>query len=238
MGMPVSILVKDTSVTEADFEAAFSRFNEIDERYSPYKSMSEVSLINAGLDESKWSKEMSEIISLCRQTTRATNGFFDAFHNRTFDPSGLVKGWAIQEIAHLLRKRHLFDFFIDAGGDIQVSRPDDIKTPWRIGIRNPMNREEIIKVVAVTSEGVATSGTYARGKHIYNPLKKKPADAIASLTVIGPNIYEADRFVTAAFAMGPQGINFIESLQGFEGYMVDNDRIATFTSGFERYAIS
>jgi len=95
-----------------------------------------------------------------------------------------------------------------------------------------------LKVVGVAHEGVATSGTYIRGNHIYNPISKKPADAIASLTVIGPNIYEADRFATAAFAMGPSGITFVESLEGFEAYMVDNNRIATFTSGFERYSIS
>jgi len=238
MGMPITILVEGTSVSKTDLEAAFDRFHEIDEAYSPYKITSEVSRINKGLEKAKWSSEMKHIISLCEQTTRETHGFFEAFYNGQFDPSGLVKGWAIQQVAHLLKSRDLSHFFIDAGGDIQVSRPANNNTPWRVGIRNPMNREEIIKVVGVTHEGVATSGTYIRGNHIYNPISKKPADAIASLTVIGPNIYEADRFATAAFAMGPSGITFIESLEGFEAYMVDNNRIATFTSGFERYSIS
>ena len=46
---------------------------------------------------------------------------------------------------------------------------------------------------------------------------------------------EANRFATAAFAMGPAGINFIEQLPGFEGYMIDPGGMATYTSGFERY---
>ncbi len=60
-------------------------------------------------------------------------------------------------------------------------------------------------------------------------------EGVVSLTVVGPNIYEADRFATAAFAMGEAGIMFIEKLPGFEGYMVNDNGIATFTSGFEKY---
>jgi thiamine biosynthesis lipoprotein len=238
MGMPITVVIEDETASQSDVDAAFNRFQEIDERYSPYKSTSEVSRINNGLEETKWSKEMKHIVRLCRETTRATDGYFDAFYDIAFDPSGLVKGWAIADVARLLKERHLTNFYIDAGGDIQVSGANSKKQPWRVGIRNPMNHEEIVKVVAVTSEGVATSGTYIRGNHIYNPITHQPADTIASLTIIGPDIYEADRFATAAFAMGPKGIQFIESLKGFEAYMIDNNQIATFTSGFERYIVS
>ena len=52
---------------------------------------------------------------------------------------------------------------------------------------------------------------------------------------------EADRFATAAFAMGKDGILFIENLPGFEGYAIDAKGIATMASGFpcivrKRYA--
>lgn len=55
------------------------------------------------------------------------------------------------------------------------------------------------------------------------------------MTVIGPNIYEADRFATACFAMGEKGIYFIEQLSGFEGYLIDNNKIATLTSNFKKH---
>ena len=107
-----------------------------------------------------------------------------------------------------------------------------------MGIRNPFNMAEIIKVLRVCNEGVATSGTYIRGLHIYNPKSQgELVTDIVSLTVIGPNIYEADRFATAAFAMGREGILFIERLRGFEGYMIDDTGEATLTSGFEEYVI-
>ena len=152
---------------------------------------------------------------------------------------GIVKGWAIWQAALLLEREGYPYFFIDAGGDIQGHVTDKNSQTWRVGIRNPFKHEEIVKVLEITSQGVATSGTYERGQHIYDPHDpKKIITDIVSLTVIGPNVYEADRFATAAFAMGRAGINFVESLDGFEGYMIDKAGIATLTSNFEQYVVN
>jgi thiamine biosynthesis lipoprotein ApbE len=35
--------------------------------------------------------------------------------------------------------------------------------------------------------------------------------------------------------MGKKGIEFIERFPGLEGYMIDQDGIATATSGFEKF---
>ena len=121
---------------------------------------------------------------------------------------------------------------------MQVSGKNAQAEPWSIGIRNPFNAKQIVKVIFLKGKGIATSGTYIRGQHIYNPLN--PADKlneIVSITVIGPNVYEADRFATAAFAMGKKGIEFLEHLKGFAGYMIGKDRMATMTSGFEKYQV-
>ncbi len=104
--------------------------------------------------------------------------------------------------------------------------------------RNPFKPNEIVKTVHVGSEGVATSGTYVRGEHIYDPKDGKAVSDIVSLTIIGPNIYEADRFATAAFAMGSRGIHFIEKLPDLEAYMINKKGIATMTTGFEKYTES
>ena len=78
--------------------------------------------------------------------------------------------------------------------------------PWRVGIRNPFQRDELVKVLAISDHGVATSGTAIRGQHIYNPWQHGlQFTEVVSLTVIGPSIYDADRFATAAFAMGRSG---------------------------------
>ena len=62
-----------------------------------------------------------------------------------------------------------------------------------------------------------------------------PDGGIVSVTVIGPNAYEADRFATAALAMGRAGIGFIEQQEGLEAYVIDRDGGPRFTSGFEDY---
>ena len=64
---------------------------------------------------------------------------------------------------------------------------------------------------------------------------KAQTGRFVSVTVLGPNVYEADRFATAAFAMGSEGIHFIEGLSGFEGYLIDKSGIAALTSGFADY---
>ncbi|MEO8863076.1 MAG: FAD:protein FMN transferase [Candidatus Saccharimonadales bacterium] len=235
MGMPITVEIID-KVASSVFVDVFDYFSAIDKRYSTYKKSSEISQINGGLPQLKWSTEMKTVFDLCEQTKQQTNGYFDIYHNDRLDPSGLVKGWSIQNAAQLLLEIGVENFYIEAGGDIQAHGKNASDEPWRVGIRNPFNINEIIKTLVISGEGVATSGTYIRGQHIYNPHSpNSDINEVKSLTVVGPNIYEADRFATAAFAMGKKGIGFIESTGGLEGYMVDDAQIATYTSGFKRY---
>ena len=235
MGMPITLEVIDKA-SKADFDEIYSYFKYIDNKFSTYKEDSEISLINKGkITREKFSKDMKMVFLLSEITKKQTKGFFNIFHNGKYDPSGLVKGWAIYNAAKILRKKGINNFYVDAGGDIQVFGKNRKKESWKIGIKNPFNNKEIIKVVSLKNVGIATSGTYIRGQHIYDPKNNHEIREIVSLTVIGPNVYEADRFATAAFAMGKRGIEFIESLKGFEGYMIDKDGLATLTSGFENY---
>ena len=109
--------------------------------------------------------------------------------------------------AKLLQELDLKNFYVNAGGDIQFSGKNAEGKLWKTGIKNPFNQKEIVKVVYLKSgEGIATSGNYIRGDHIYNPKnRKKIIEEIVSFTVIGPNVCEADRFATAVFAMGKEG---------------------------------
>jgi thiamine biosynthesis lipoprotein len=239
MGMPITVEIVDgdrPATNDAIFEEVYAYFTHIDEVFSTYKTTSEISAINNGKPRAEWSEEMNMAFLLAEETKQATGGYFDIRKpDGSYDPSGLVKGWAIWNAAQLLQKRGFENFYVDAGGDIQPHGHNADGEKWAVGIKNPWQASENIKVVYATSEGIATSGTYIRGEHIYNPKTGDAANEIISLTVIGPNIYEADRFATAAFAMGRNAIRFIESLPGFEGYMIDNEKVATMTTGFEKY---
>jgi thiamine biosynthesis lipoprotein len=238
MGMPITVEILDQGVATEQLDAVFDFFGSVDERFSLYKEESEISRINCGeLPPEDYSEDLRAILELCALTKRQSGGYFEIAQNGRIDPSGVVKGWAIQQAAKQLQSAGWRDFFIDAGGDIQISGTR-YGAPWRVGIRNPFRREENVKVLALTDCGVATSGTAVRGQHIYDPFQPGvPLREVVSLTVINSSILEADRFATAAFAMGRRGITFIEALPGFEGYQIDAGAHATYTSGFERYVV-
>ena len=238
MGMPITVEVTDLAANQKTLDEVFAYFVSVDDTFSTYKESSEISRLNRGeLTEDQCSGDVRTILALAEQTRYETHGYFDIRHDGALDPSGIVKGWAAQHAADLLAERGFRDYYVDAGGDVQVSGSRQ-GSPWRIGIRNPFDRREIVKVLALTHCGLATSGTAVRGQHIYNPHRPgEPIRDIVSLTVVGPNVYEADRFATAAFAMAEAGIQFIQKLPGFEGYLIDAQRRATYTTGFERYVL-
>lgn len=243
MGMPVTVEIVDdspASIVEATINQVYEYFTHIDETFSTYKTTSEISAINSGaLSVENASEEMRLVFLLSEETKNATRGYFDIKRaDGVIDPSGLVKGWAIWNATQLIAKKGFANFYVDAGGDIQTHGKNAEGISWTVGIKNPWDEKENVKVLSIQNEGVATSGTYIRGHHIYNPRTGEAVNEIVSLTVVGPNIYEADRFATAAFAMGAQAIQFIESLDGLEGYMIDSNKVATLTSGFERYTVS
>jgi len=248
MGMPITVAIVDTS-SQKDIDGVFDYFQSIDNRFSTYKKDSEISRFNRGVLRRTQdfatlkkitrglSKDMQTIFRLAEQTKQETQGYFDIKKSDgTIDPSGLVKGWAIFRAATLLEKKGFKNFYVDAGGDVQVNGHNEKGEKWRVGIKNPFNQKEIIKIVGLTTEGIATSGTYIRGQHVYNPHKSTDSlEEIISITVIGSNVYEADRFATACFAMQEKGIYFLEKKKGLEGYMIDKKGVATQTSGFEKY---
>lgn len=261
--MPITVEIVDKETAPETLDAVFLYFTEVDERFSTYKDTSEISQLNEALianggapqhvvrstdprteqiprkepaySDLAMSEELKEVFKLAEQTKQETNGYFDITKpNGQLDPSGIVKGWAIQNAAEMLLARGVTNFFIDAGGDIQSHGKNSGGKEWSVGIRNPFNQKEIVKIIYPQGRGIATSGSYERGSHIYNP--HNTADLLAdiiSITVVGPNVLEADRFATAAFAMGTTGVTFIENLPGFEAYSIDKNGTATMTSGFE-----
>ena len=234
MGMPITLEILDTN-DKTVFNRVFSYFRYIDKKFSTYKKDSEISKINRGeIEQGNYSKEMRQIFKLSEITKVQTSGYFNIYRKGYYDPSGTVKGWAIYNAHKLIKNEGIKNYYIDAGGDVQVSGKNKGKF-WTVGIKNPFNQKEIVKKLLLYNKGIATSGNYIRGDHIYNPKSNKKISNVVSLTIIGPNVYEADRFATAAFAMGTDGIGFIENLNKLEGYMIDKNGIATMTSGFEKY---
>ncbi|MES2255363.1 MAG: FAD:protein FMN transferase [Pseudomonadota bacterium] len=238
MGMPISLSVLDVGVRQQDLEAVFAEFVAVDAQFSPFKDDSEISKVNRGeIAEKDFSPCMREVIALCEKTKRETGGYFDISRpDGTIDPCGMVKGWAIKNAVRQITNMGFSNFCVEAGGDIQCHGFNDEGGEWTVGIRNPFLHGEIVKVLQPKGHGVATSGNYIRGDHIYNPHTGRYVSGnIVSLTVIGPDVLEADRYATAAFAMGREGIYFIERMPGLEGYEIDSSGTARMTNGLKKY---
>lgn len=239
MDMPIEIELPaaDVDVAKA-IEAAFAYLVAVEEQFSVYKETSEISRMNRGeLTLDSASEEMKGVFMIAEKTNKESHGYFDIRRpDGSIDPSGIVKGRAILNSAALIRKAGYENYFVNAGGDIAMHGKNAEGREWSVGIRNPFNIHEVVKVVYPRGKGIATSGSYIRGDHIYNPhAPEEKIREIVSITVIGPDVLEADRFATAAFAMGKKGIEFIEQLSSFEGYAIDDKGIATMTSGFAAY---
>jgi thiamine biosynthesis lipoprotein len=236
MGMPITIEIIDSKANQKMIDEVFLYFYYVDQKFSVYKKDSETTKINRQeIKSDKYSLDMKIVLFLSDVTKNETDGYFDVYHQGSLDPSGLVKGWAIFNASKILKNFGLKNYYIEAGGDIQAFGRNSFGQKWRVGIRNPFDIHQIVKVVEISDMGIATSGTYFRGQHIYNHKSLISASDLLSLTVIGPDIYQADRFATAAFAMGKKGINFINRLAGFEGYSIDDQGTALYTSGFDQY---
>lgn len=236
--MPITVDVLDGEARRA-LGDTFAYFRAVDEQFSTYKDNSEIMRINRGeISEPDWSDGMREVFAIADKMKLETDGYFDIrTPDGSVDPSGVVKGWAIYHAARRLADLGHQHFYIDAGGDVATSGKNEKGEEWSVGIRNPFDPTQIVKVVCPRGAGVATSGTYLRGTHIYNPHTGKPPEGVVSLTVIGPDVLQADLYATAAFAMGMDGIHFIEQSEGFEGYAIDEQRVATLTTGFEKYTM-
>ncbi len=236
MSMPITLQINHEQdlLLHQTFQRIFKYFQNIDDQFSPYKLTSQISRLNQDPVHFKPSRELKEILQICFEYERKTQGYFQINYNGIIDPSGLVKSYAIDK-AYSIIKEHYDDFYLEVGGDIVVSKPIDSVQSWTIGVRNPFEFNQIVKTIVLQNGAVATSGNYVKKNHIFNPLNGQIIANPVSLTVIGRSIIDTDVIATAAFAMGPSGINWLEKLSGFEAYMIESDQQATMTSYFEEY---
>jgi FAD:protein FMN transferase len=234
MGMPVTVQVLDDLAEDEALVKVFDDFALLDRTFSPFLEGSEVSRINrAELRPADASSLVKQVIDLSRLYERATEGYFSPWIAGRFDPSGFVKGWAIDRACSILDGYGYRDFFVDAGGDVQTRGLNADGGPWRVGVRHPVERDKVACVVLARGLAVATSGTYEKGEHIFDPHTGKPAGAWLSFTVVGPDIVHADIYATAGVAMGVPGLDFVKRTAGYEAYAIDNQLRAGYTAGFE-----
>jgi thiamine biosynthesis lipoprotein len=203
MGTAVTVEIRDAVVPAPALERAFAQLRWVDRMFSTYDEDSQISAINAGaLDVRDAHPVVRQVLAQCDALRTATHGYFDvrAPLPGGIDPSGLVKGWAVDLAFAGLQRAGVRALCIEAGGDLRVTGG-----PWRIGIRHPRQHEHVAAVVVLGSGAVATSGAYERGEHIVDPHTGRAPTGTLSVTVIDDTLAQADAHATSAFAMGLRG---------------------------------
>jgi thiamine biosynthesis lipoprotein len=228
MGMPVAIHVRDERADADAVERAFAWLEWVDATFSTYRASSEISRIGRGeLAPRDAHPLVRRVLARCERLRRATRGAFDPRATGTLDPSGLVKGWAVDRAVALLEQAGARDLCVDAGGDVRVRGG-----PWRVGIRHPREHDRLAAVLELRDGAVATSGAYERGPHIIDPRTGRPPTGVQSVTIVGPELATADAYATAAFAMGAAGPAWTARLAGYGALTITADDRMLSTPGF------
>ena len=235
MGMPIVVDVRDDDVDDGPLERVFGWLRSVDATFSTYRDDSVISRLRRGeTTREEAPPDVRSVLDRCDELRVETDGYFDAHYAGRLDPSGLVKGWAVDRAAQILDEAGIANYAVNAGGDIRLrgaARPD---AAWRVGIQHPLSSREVAAVVVGTDLAVATSGEYARGTHVLDPHSGEPPDGTLSVTFTGPDLATADAYATAAFAMGGEGPRWAATRLGYESLTITTDRRVLVTPGFPR----
>jgi len=239
MGLPISVHVRGDAALSSSVERAvvelFESLRRADQRFSTYRADSEVSARRRG-EAVRPSADMLEVLALCDEARRLTRGAFDPDLPSGFDPSGLVKGWAVERASGPLRKAAGgSDWLVNAGGDILLHA--EAGRTWRIGIEDPRSPDRTLRALSLSRGAVATSGHARRGAHITDPRTGRAADGtVLSATVVAPTLLWADVYATAAYVRGVQALPWLGRADGARILLVraDGSLLSTFGAGTVR----
>ncbi|MEZ0088913.1 FAD:protein FMN transferase [Streptacidiphilus sp. EB129] len=239
MGTVVSFDIRDTA---AGLERAVAWLHRVDEVFSTYRPQSQISRLGRGeLALADCDPEVAEVLALGAEAERAGDGFFSVRPHGPdgpLDPSGVVKGWAVERAAAILREAGSSCHSVNGGGDVQTAGEPEPGRGWSLAVAHPLHPGGFATVVRGRGIAVATSGTAERGAHILDPHTGRPAGGgLASVTVVGASLTAVDIAATTAFAMGPAGRRWLERRPGLEGFAVTADGRAWWTPGFAAYGL-
>ncbi|MEP6651626.1 MAG: FAD:protein FMN transferase [Lapillicoccus sp.] len=215
MGLPMSLHVRGPGApgprVQAAAERAFARLRADDVEFSTYRPDSAVSRIQRGeLAIADASPRLREVAALCEQAADRTDGMFSAWlpgeSGASFDPTGLVKGWAVEDtfrrLVDELAALGPHDVLLSAGGDVVVTCERTDTPDWTVAVADPSDPRKVLRSIPLRVGAVATSEITTRGLHVVDPRSGTPVDALLSATVVGPSLLWADVFATALLVSG------------------------------------
>ena len=164
MGTVFSIDVRSPGVGPTVIEDVVRWLHQVDRTFSTYRADSEISRLARGeLQLSDCGPDVRAVIARCRTLADETDGYFSAWATGSLDPSGYVKGWAIERASEMLIAAGSANHCVNGGGDVQCAGRAEPGRPWQVGIADPLRPGELAGVFSGDAIAVATSGTAERG---------------------------------------------------------------------------
>lgn len=215
--------VSHTRAREAVGDAC-ALLHRLDAVFSTWDRQSPMSRVRRGeLALADAPSEVGDVLGLCTTAKELSGGWFDPWAMPGgVDPTGLVKGWAIERALDVVRVSGVRAALLNGGGDIAAHGEPEPGQPWRIGIRHPWRVDALACIVAVR-RSVATSGSYERGPHLVDPHSGRAVPAAASATVTGPSLAMADALATALAVGGDDVLARLTGLKDYDGYLIRAD---------------
>ena len=122
MGTVVSFDVPAAARRDGSLDAAVGWLHWVDRVFSPYRPDSDVSLLAAGaVKVDSCAPELAEVIQGCAHVAELSGGYFTDHPAGRFDPTGYVKGWAVERAAGLLSAAGSASHLVNGGGDVQCA---------------------------------------------------------------------------------------------------------------------
>jgi thiamine biosynthesis lipoprotein len=230
MGMPISLALRgahtDDALARGAWAEAMAALHDVDRVFSTYRRDSAVSRLGRGeIAVEDCPSEVTHVLALGELARQQSGGAFDV--RRTgrdgevvLDPSGVVKGWAVERAARPLSALPDTDMCLSAGGDLVCRVAGPGSPDWRIGIEDPHDPARVVAVVPVRDGAVATSGLAHRGGHVVDARTGTVPTAVASVTVVGDDLTWADLDATAAFARDSDALRWLRTRRGRRGLVV------------------
>jgi len=147
---------------------------------------------------------------------RTTSQVYLPIKGMQLDFGGIVKEYAADSIAQLLKNMGIESGIIELGGDIKIIGPQPNGNAWPIGIRNPFNDNNL--QLSLHSGSLASSGDYERfqiidGKrysHILNPKTGKPTQGLRAVSIISEHCVVSGSLATLAMLKGKHGLTWLK----------------------------
>jgi thiamine biosynthesis lipoprotein len=224
MGTVFSIDIRDAGDWTDAVGAVVRWLHHVDAVFSTYRPDSDISRMRRGelrlLDADP---DVHRVLAHCADAQLTTGGRFTGMPGGRLDPTGLVKGWAVEQASGKLCGHGADNHAVNGGGDVQLAGEAAPGLPWAVGLVDPHDRSRVLRTVAGRNFAVASSGTVERGAHIIDPFTGGPAIGPAGVAVTGPSLTLADAYATAAFVMGADALTWIDSVPDYAALLIATD---------------